>query len=71
MADRDMSDMFLNFQLHHSVVPFTGVDLRPIYESGGDGVPVRVLGHKPHGTTAFALCLRQGGFGGRGDLQGR
>ena len=34
IADQDMSDMFLNFQLHHSVVPFTGVDLRPIYESG-------------------------------------
>ena len=31
MTDRDIGDMFLNFQLHASVVPFTGVDLVSIY----------------------------------------
>ena len=32
MADRDIADMFLNFQLHAEVVTYTGVDLGPIYE---------------------------------------
>jgi hypothetical protein len=31
MTDRDIGDMFLNFQLHASVVPFTGVDLASLY----------------------------------------
>ena len=31
MTDRDIGDMFLNFQLHTSVVPFTGVDLSSLY----------------------------------------
>jgi len=34
MTDRDIADMFLNFQLDQHVVPFTGVDLRPMYEEG-------------------------------------
>ena len=34
MADRDIADMFLNFQLHAKVVPYTGVDLGPMYEKG-------------------------------------
>ena len=34
MADRDVGDCFLNYQLHHSAVPYTGVDLNPIYEPG-------------------------------------
>ena len=36
MTDRDIADMFLNFQLHADVVPFTGVNLRPMYEKGGE-----------------------------------
>jgi hypothetical protein len=32
MTDRDVGDMFLNFQLHKFVVPFTGVDLLSLYE---------------------------------------
>jgi len=39
MTDRDMGDMFLNFQLHESVVPFTGVDLSRLYESPDDVGP--------------------------------
>jgi hypothetical protein len=31
MTDRDIGDMFLNFQLHASVIPFTGVDLASLY----------------------------------------
>jgi hypothetical protein len=31
MTDRDIGDMFLNFQLHKSVVPYTGVDLSTMY----------------------------------------
>ncbi len=31
MTDQDVGDMFLNFQLHESVVPFTGVDLSSLY----------------------------------------
>ena len=34
MTDRDVADMFLNYQLHHSVVPFTGINLAPSYEKG-------------------------------------
>ena len=33
MTDRDMGDMFLNFQLHESAVPFTGVQLLSLYDS--------------------------------------
>lgn len=34
MADRDVMDMFLNYTLHHSALPFTGVDLRPLINEG-------------------------------------
>ena len=37
MADRDIADMFLNFQLHPSVRPYTGVDLKPAL--GDDASP--------------------------------
>jgi hypothetical protein len=40
MTDRDVGDMSLNFQLHRSVVPFTGVDLSSLYE-GSDEVGLR------------------------------
>ncbi len=33
MTDRDIGDMFLNFQLHKSMKPFTGVDLLSLYET--------------------------------------
>ena len=33
MTDRDVGDMFLNFQLHKDVVPFTGVDLSSLYDN--------------------------------------
>jgi hypothetical protein len=39
MTDQDIGDMFLNFQLHDSVVPFTGVDLSALYETGYDSGP--------------------------------
>ena len=32
MADRDIGDMFLNFELHHSAWPFCGVDLAPVLD---------------------------------------
>jgi hypothetical protein len=32
MADRDIGDMFLNFELHHSARPFCGVDLAPVLD---------------------------------------
>ena len=34
MADCNIVDMFLNFQLHADVVPYTGVDFVPMYEEG-------------------------------------
>ena len=40
MTDRDVGDMFLNYQLHESVVPYTGVDLSSLYE-GKDEVGPR------------------------------
>jgi len=30
MEDRDIGEMFLNFELHHSVRRFTGVDVKPL-----------------------------------------
>ena len=32
MTDRDVGDMFLNYQLHWTVVPYTGVDLSSLYK---------------------------------------
>ena len=32
MTDRDVGDMFLNYQLHQTVVPYTGVDLSSLYK---------------------------------------
>jgi hypothetical protein len=62
MADRDISDMFLNFQLHQSVMPYTGVDLGPLWEDGEtDGARMgfwdRMLmgfGPSPHGAIKLA-----------------
>ena len=34
MADRDIGDCFLNYQLDPAVVPYTGVDLNPLYKKG-------------------------------------
>ncbi len=34
MTDRDFGDTFLSYQLHTSVMPFTGIDLAPLYEDG-------------------------------------
>jgi hypothetical protein len=39
MTDRDVGDMFLNFQLHESVKPFTGVNLSSLYESEAETGP--------------------------------
>jgi hypothetical protein len=39
MTDRDVGDMFLNFQLHESVVPYTRVDLLSLYEAGEEDGP--------------------------------
>jgi hypothetical protein len=39
MTGWDVGDMFLNFQLHESVVPFTGVYLSSLYESGDETGP--------------------------------
>jgi hypothetical protein len=39
MTNQDIGDMFLNFQLHDSVVPFTRVDLSALYETGYDSGP--------------------------------
>lgn len=36
MSDRDIGDMFLNFQLHKSAWPFAGVDIKPILDEAGE-----------------------------------
>ena len=33
MTDRDVGDMFLNYQLHWTAVPYTGVDLSSLYKN--------------------------------------
>jgi hypothetical protein len=39
MTDKDIGDMFLNFQLHQDIKPFTGVDLTCLYDGPGDPGP--------------------------------
>jgi hypothetical protein len=39
MTDRDIGDMFLNFQLHEAVIPFTKVDLSSLYGHGDKSGP--------------------------------
>ncbi len=39
MMDRDIGDMFLNFQLHEEVRPFTSIDLNCIYDGPKDPGP--------------------------------
>ncbi len=39
MIDQDTSDMFLNYQLHQSVIPFTGVNLSLLYKSDNNVGP--------------------------------
>jgi hypothetical protein len=39
MTDQDVGDMFLNFQLHESVKPFTGVDLSSLYKTEAETGP--------------------------------
>jgi hypothetical protein len=39
MTDRDAGNMFLNFELHRTAVPYTGVDLLLLYESDADAGP--------------------------------
>jgi hypothetical protein len=39
MTNKDIGDMFLNFQLHQDVKPFTSVDLTCLYDGPGDPGP--------------------------------
>jgi hypothetical protein len=32
MTDQDVGDMFLNYQLHEDMMPYTGVDLACLYK---------------------------------------
>ena len=34
MVDQDIADIFLTFQFHANGVPYTGVDIGPMYEKG-------------------------------------
>ena len=39
MTDRDVGDMFLNFELHEDVRPFTSIDLTSLYDGPEDTGP--------------------------------
>jgi hypothetical protein len=39
MTDRDVADIFFNFQLHESVIPFTGVNLSSLYATSDEFGP--------------------------------
>jgi hypothetical protein len=39
MTDQDVGNMFLNFQLHRTAAPYTGMDLLPLYKSDADAGP--------------------------------
>ena len=66
MTDRDVGDMFLNFQLHKD-----GVDLSFLYNTRGNRPKVGRVGWKFDGLCGFSLQLYQDGLGGGGDLQGK
>lgn len=76
MADRDIGDMFLNFELHKSAWPFAGVDLKPIAEDDGKVTFVRwyhwvrnLMGFKPspYGSIKTALVAEEVVRGDRHD----
>jgi hypothetical protein len=67
MTDRAVGDMFLNFQLHESVVPFTRVNLSLLYENGNDAGPrwavwdrnLMVFTALPHSSIRMALVAKE------------
>ena len=67
MTDRDIGDMFLNFQLHASAIPFTGVQLSTLY-SIPDEVGLRSavwdrnlmgFGPSPYNSVKMALIVEE------------
>ena len=75
MTDRDVGDMFLNFQLDEAVKPFTGVDLTSIYEPGEPVDPKwaywdrNLMGFaaSPHNSILMALVVEEVIRGNRHD----
>ena len=68
MVVQDMSDMFLNFQLHADVVTFTGVDLGPMYKKGEESRDRRWafcvsnlmgFGASPYNSVKMALIIAE------------
>jgi hypothetical protein len=67
MTDCDIGDMFLNFQLHASVVPFAGVDLPSLYNSPNEEGPRCAMGDKnlmgfaalPYNSIKMALVVEE------------
>ena len=67
MTDRDIADMFLNFQLAESAKPFTGVDISPLYNEGEPIDPKwaywdrNLMGFaaSPHNSVLMALIVEE------------
>ena len=64
MADRDMGDMFLNYELHHSAWPFAGVDLTPLMDENEESGVTRwyhwvrnLMGFKPSPYASIKTAL--------------
>ncbi len=68
MMDHNVGDMFLNYQLHHTVVPYTGVDLSSLYKNEMDVGPCWAVWDR--NLMGFAASTRPhtDGSCGRGDV---
>jgi hypothetical protein len=73
MTDRDVGDMFLNFQLHEAAIPFTGVDLSTLYDSPDDPGPRMAVWNRnlmgfapsPYNSVKMALVVEEVSRGDR------
>ena len=67
MTNRDVGDMFLNYQLHQTVVPYTGVDLSSLYKDKDEVGPRWVVWDRnlmgfaasPYNSIKMALVARE------------
>ena len=73
MTDRDVADMFLNYQLHRSLAPYTGIDLAPLCASEEEGGPRKGywdrltmgLSPSPYNAVKMALVVEEVARGNR------
>ena len=73
MTDQDVADMFLNYQLHHSVKPFAGINLSLLHKKGKSEWPCwaywdrNIMGFaaSPYNSIRMALVVEEVAKGDR------